>query len=353
MKKTKIDKKLYFNINEILSYNRMLNMIVGGTGIGKTYGVKKYCMQHFLETDGEEQFMFWRRHDTNFADIVNFFEPYKVVEDEDEVFKNDWVVDRKNRCFKYKGKICGYYRSLEQIQKKGSEFPFVSHIIFDEFIVHAGFERYLPKEINCFFGGIDAVCRYTRDVTVFCLANAVSMYNPYFLELGYIYDGNEFWAPKSKDGTGLANDTCVQFCESAITQELEKTRFGKLISGTSYGKYALHNESLFETKDFIKKKTKNCYIVLIFKIDNIDYGVWEDRATGEVFISRSVGNKNCIKFSAGGNERAEGYATIRALKGLPVWAFLTRQYDYGQIYYEDSQCKNAGIKFFKEGYTIY
>lgn len=346
-----IDVSKYYDISRILEYHRMVNMIVGGTGTGKTYAVKRYCMEQFLESGGERQFMFMRRTSTNFKDIANFFEPFKGPLEKDERFKDGWTVSKKDRCFMYDGKVCGYYRSLNEIKQKGCEFPSVYYIIFDEFITHGGYERYLPDEFNCFCGALDAVSRYIRDLTVFCTANAVSYYNPYFLEIGYTGDAGEFWAPTTPDGLGFANDTCVQKAVSNITTDLKNTRLGRLFHGTSYGSYALDNEALKDTKDFIKKKTKNCFLVLIFKTDNIDYGVWEDRATNEIFISKSVGNKNCIKFSAGGNDRAEGYATMRALKGLPVWAFITRQYDYGEVYYEDAQCKNAGIKFFKAGYN--
>ena len=63
----------------------------------------------------------------------------------------------------------------------------VGIIIFDEFIKHLGFERYLDNEFNCFLGAIDAVCRYKNEVKVYCLSNAVSLYNPYFLEIGFLY----------------------------------------------------------------------------------------------------------------------------------------------------------------------
>lgn len=350
MKVQKIDKSLYYDPKRIVEKDRMLNFICGGTGIGKTYGFKKMAMLNFI--DNGEQFMFWRRNERNFRDIDNFFEPFKCVDDEDKRLTDGWEVSHKGCCFKYKGKVAGYYRPLGSLQQKGSEFPNVGIIIFDEFIKHLGFERYLDNEFNCFLGAIDAVCRYKNEVKVYCLSNAVSLYNPYFLEIGYIYDGKEFWCPKSKDGKGLANDSCVQFIKEApITKALSETRFGRLISGTSYGGYALNSESLIDTGEFIKKKGRYAQLIIIIEIDGIDYGVWQE-PSGDLYVSKSVGNRDCAWYSNADSVRKAGYYTIRGLKNTGMWPVLVQSYDIGHMFFEDQQCKSAGISLMKEGFRV-
>ena len=53
-------KSLYLDYNKICSYNAMVNMIIGGRGIGKSYGAKKMVMKNFLKRG--EEFIYLRRY---------------------------------------------------------------------------------------------------------------------------------------------------------------------------------------------------------------------------------------------------------------------------------------------------
>lgn len=349
MKVANVDTRLYYNPEPIISRNKMVNMIVGGCGTGKTYGIKKRVgMQNFLNTDGEEQFLFVRRHKTELDKIDGFFAPF--FNDSDERLRSDWAVDKRNQRFIYKGKVCGHYSSLHQLMQKGSEFPMVSNIIFDEFITHGGYQRYLPDEINCFFGMVDAVCRYVREVHVYMMANAVSMYNPYFLELGYQYSGREFWVAPSHVKYGLASDTCVQFLKSALTEQLADTRFGRLIRGTDYGNYSLYNEALDGNCDFISKKTRYSQLYAVLHIEGNSYGVWHDPQNKHCTISPNCGNGDCIHIAYGPQDMGTGRVTVKAAKGTAPWVLMVSAYNYGFMYYEDLNCRSAVIKVLKRGF---
>lgn len=325
----------------------MLNFLVGGCGIGKTYGVKKHCLQQFEKK--EEQFIFIRRNKTEYLKkVANFFAPY--TDDEDAHFKKDWSVS-KDGTFLCKGKVGGYYASLSELMAKGDEYPGVANIFFDEFIVHGGYQRYLPDEFNCFLGAIDSICRYKREVHAYLCANAVSLYNPYFLELGYQYNGKEFWAPKSKDNTGLANDSLVEWCENGeLAHKLSQTRFGRLIKGTKYGDYSLYNKSLRENEDFIKKKTAYCKLLAIFLVNGIEYGIWRDINTGYFYWSNSKGNGCNERYSITDLDKQVGYLSIRALRNTALWMMFVRAFDFGQVYFDDALCKAACFETLRKGW---
>ena len=50
----------WWDINKILSYNKLLNFVVGLRGGGKTYGSKKKVIQNFIRK--HKQFVYIRRY---------------------------------------------------------------------------------------------------------------------------------------------------------------------------------------------------------------------------------------------------------------------------------------------------
>ena len=53
-------KKYYYDLQEVLSYNAMINMLIGMRGLGKTYSVTKYVIKKFLTK--KEEFFYIRRY---------------------------------------------------------------------------------------------------------------------------------------------------------------------------------------------------------------------------------------------------------------------------------------------------
>ena len=51
---------MYYSFDDILSRNGVFNFIIGGRGIGKTYGAKKIAIDTYLETG--KQFIYLRRY---------------------------------------------------------------------------------------------------------------------------------------------------------------------------------------------------------------------------------------------------------------------------------------------------
>ena len=70
----------YSPIN-IKSYNKFLNFIIGGRGIGKTYGFKKDCISRYKKKG--KQFLYLRRYKTDLKKIKTF------LNDQFENFKDD------------------------------------------------------------------------------------------------------------------------------------------------------------------------------------------------------------------------------------------------------------------------
>ena len=92
----KYDKDIYWNPYNALSYNKMFNFIVGGTGIGKTFAMKKFCLGRFKKY--REQFMWLRRYDEDNKDILTFFGQVDVLEQLGDT-ADDWKIDNKGKIW--------------------------------------------------------------------------------------------------------------------------------------------------------------------------------------------------------------------------------------------------------------
>lgn len=245
----------YYNYDKLMSYNGVYNFLVGGRGLGKTYGAKEKAIRAALKKG--HQFIYLRRYkselaasrSTFFADIEHEFPDYdfkvqgslavasKVESRQDK--KREWIT-------------LGYFVALSTSQtQKSVAFPKVRTIIFDEFIIEKGNIRYLPDEATVFNNFYSTVDRYKDKTRVFLLANSVSIMNPYFIEYEIRPDETNEIVVKA-DGFIVCH-----FPEGeAFASSVYETKFGKFIKGTDYATYAVGNtfsddhEALLADKDF-------------------------------------------------------------------------------------------------------
>ena len=64
-------KNIYTDISNVLTYNAILNFIIGERGVGKSYSSKKYVINHFLKTN--KKFVYLRRYKTELKESVPKF----------------------------------------------------------------------------------------------------------------------------------------------------------------------------------------------------------------------------------------------------------------------------------------
>ena len=273
-----IDSNIYYSLDKVISYNALLNFLIGERGVGKTFSTKEFVIKQ-IKKHGDE-FVYIRRYKTEIEEALGkndndrkFFEQIKSK------FPNDELKNTSEQ-FLCNGKICGYALPLSTANiLKGSSFNKVKTIIFDEFIIDKGCYHYLQNEVEQLLDIIETIARL-RDIRVLFLGNAISITNPYFnyfnITLPYNKDIKLF-----KDNLILVN-----YIRNDKYREVKKTtRFGKLVDGTPYGKYAIDNEFLRDSKSFIQKKTPNCkfYFKVFYK--KCYFGIWIDYKEQLMFVS--------------------------------------------------------------------
>lgn len=319
---------MYYDLSKALSYGAFMNILLGERGVGKTYSVTKFVTKQFIKHGYE--FAYVRRYKTELSKSVpKFFKPL-IINNE---FK-DHKLEAKGNTFYIDDVPCGYAMTLSTAQNlKSTNFPNVKYIIFDEFIIEEGQNHYLKNEVENFLGLVETIARM-RDVKIFMLGNAVTITNPYFiyfdLSLPYGSDIKTF-----KDGLIL-----VQYMKNEkYREEKKKTKFGQLIDGTEYSKYAIDNDFRMDNKSFIMKKTGNakCNFTLIYH--EFIIGVWFDYNEGKIFVSEDY-NTTSYVFACTTNDHQPNTMLLSTMKDYSVIKTFIKNYKMGNVYYESQKVKN-------------
>lgn len=319
---------MYYSGNEALTHNCLFNFIVGNRGAGKTYWSKEWAIKDFLKNGS--QFIYVRRYKEEFN------------KGKKEKFFDDIVDKFPDHEFKVKGytafidkKPCGQFMALSTSKiEKSTSFPFVNKIIFDEFILDKGFYHYVPDEVTNFLELYETVARTRDNVRVFFLSNAISVTNPYFL----------YWkiTPNMKTRfTKPVNDMLVELVQNKEFIDFKsQTRFGKLISGTLYGQYAIENKFLRDNKDFLGKKTGKSKHYFTLKYNNKMYGVWVDETVGCYFVSEDIDNFCKLIYSITLTDHTPNTMLLKGGKSRVLKDFM-ENYKLGNVYFESMNVKNV------------
>ena len=323
-----MEKEFYYNYNRIISYNALLNILVGPRGIGKTFGASEFVTNQFIKK--KDEFVYLRRYKTELSkSIRNFF---SALIKENVFPKHN--LDVKGLTFKIDEETAGYGMTLSTAQQlKSSNFPNVKTIIFDEFLIEPGQGHYLKNEVFAFLGLIETIAR-TRNIRVIMLGNSVTELNPYFLffdiSIPYNNDIKLF-----KDGMIL-----LQYIRGTNFQQSKKeTRFGKLVEGTEYESYAIENNFIDENKLFIEKKTGSAKFLFSFIYKSSTYGIWVDYNAGKMYVSKDF-IPNGLIFATTTEDHQPNTMLYSIAKKYNCWNVFIQNYKLGNVYFENSKLKN-------------
>lgn len=331
---------MYYTLDKLLSYNALLNFVIGERGCGKSFSSKCFCINDFINNGN--QFIYLRRYKEE-LDLAcsSFFEDIKsankFVEHEFEIKPS-----KKLTKFMIDGEVAGYGIALSTSNiLKSSAFPLVKTIVFDEFILDVGNYHYLKSETTKMLDAIETIFRL-RDGRVLFLGNSISIDNPYFnyfdLELPY---NSEF--KTYKDGLILVN--YIKNMEYRETKR--KSRFGKLIDGTDYGKYAIDNQMLRDNHDFIEKKGENPTFWHVIICNGCKYGVWHNMNNGRIYLSDDYdpNTKLILSIQMDDHTPESKYISMRQNGYMKV---LIEAYKNGDLYFENQKIKNNFMKILRK-----
>lgn len=326
-----VNPDIFYNFHELLSHNALFNFVIGNRGAGKTYGFKKLAIKGFLKRG--RQFIYLRRYKTEFDAVSTFFN------DISHEFPNvDFEV--KGKTFYINGKIAGYAVALSTaLTKKGTSYHDVDLIGFDEFVIDSKVIHYMHNEVTAFLEFYETVARLRDNVRVCFISNNVSIVNPYFL----------YWNIKPKKGKRFSKfgHILVEFVQNEDFVDAKyKTRFGQLIKGTTYGNYAIENESLKDNMNFVERKSGGSRFEFSIVYNGHSYGFWTDYEKGLCFVSNDVDPYNKFVYSLTDAEHNINVMLVKTASKSFMLKGAIDAYEGGYMRFEDMQIKNQCIEMF-------
>ena len=319
----------WYSYDRVLSYNAMINIIIGERGVGKSYGLKKYLLNRFKKKG--RQFIYVRRYE---SELKKNFKDDEFLKDirNDPCFKNDELKCTMSGIY-INGKQCGYNIPLSKESiYKSVPFPDVDIIMFDEFLIDNNTYHYLLNEPERMLDLLESVGRL-RNIKVFMLGNNISLINPYFdyynISLPYGSDIKTF-----KNGLILVN----YIKNEAYRKVKKESNFGKLVEGTKYGSYAIDNESLKDTNYFIKKKSPKSKFFFNLILNHHTYGVWIDYNENKMYISKHYNSNHPVTVTFNLKDHSEN--TIMLKSKSVFFQNLVNHFFNGCLYFDTLQIKS-------------
>lgn len=334
------ESNIYFNVNPIFCWQRLLYFIIGTRGVGKTYGCVKRGIKHYIKDykkgkKNKRQFMYVRRTDVELDSVDTLFNPF-ITENvfpgwEFKVVGNDFFIRPEDS---ESWDLLGCAMALSKShQFKGSSYPNVSEIYFDEFMTEVGC-RELKKEVNKLFNLIETVFRF-RTPCVVLLGNATTFEGTqYKYELGLQapYNSDVWFHPDKPIAVVMATN-------SKYIEKKKKSKFGQLVAGTSYEAGMIDNKFYGDSSSFIKKKKGPYRFVFSFYYNGDIFGVFTNGKN--VIIDKSNIKPD---FQIYDPEMDKEARIIK--KNHPTIRRLTKYAELGCLFYQNAQIKAKLHKLF-------
>lgn len=349
-----LDTSIFWSARRTLTHNMLFNVIVGNRGGGKSYGAKQWGIDNFIKK--KEQFAYVRRYKDDLKKPMEQF--FKDIEWEypDYEFKvdGDKFYIRMKSDIKAKwtdNDIAGYGFCLSTANnKKSISYPNITTIIFDEFLLEQGNQRYLPNEPEKLLNLYETIARPGTDhprVVVFMLANAISITNPYFL----------YWnlqMPKKQDKNGKyiwKHPTRPILVEDVRNEKFidkkKNTEFGALVDGTNYADYSIENKFLLDDDTFIERKSAKAKYYFTFIYSGKDYGVWIDMSEGKLWVSADVDPSYLLKYTLTIKDHQPNTMFLKNRRKAGHFNYFIENYKQGNVYFESMNIKNICYEVIK------
>lgn len=347
-------KNIFWDIARTFTHNALINIIVGNRGGGKSYGAKKKAVENFINK--KEQFAYIRRYKDDlkkpleqfWKDIAQEFPEHECKVEGDKVYirikagneKQKWTDDD----------IAGYGFALSTANnKKSMSFPDITMMIFDEFLLEEGNQRYLPNEVEKLLNLYETVARPGsghKRVTLWLLGNAISVTNPYFLywdlRMPKQQDKNGKWIWKHPTRPILVEDVRNE----GFIKIKKETEFGQLVEGTTYADYSIENKFLLDDETFLEKKSQKAKHFFNFIFKGETFGVWINQNEGKMWVSSSIDPSGLVYTFTLKDHQPNTILFKSSKKNYYVKTFL-EAFKQGCLFFETMNIKNMCYEILK------
>ena len=351
-----IDYSMFWDIGKTLTYNSLINVIVGNRGGGKSYGAKKRGIDNFIKR--REQFGYIRRYKEDLRDpMLQYFKDIEMKYPDFE-FKTDskhfYIRERPaDPAQKWtEDDIAGYGFTLSTASnKKSISYPRITTLIFDEFLLDKGNQIYLSEEPIKLLNLYETIARPGTDhprVVLFMLANALSITNPYFmfwdLQMPTRQDRHGKWIWRHPTRPIIVEDVRNE----AFIDAKRNTEFGQLVDGTRYADYSIENKFPLDSDTFIEKKSPKARYYFTFIYKEKKYGVWADFCgEGRMWVSEDIDPSFVLVYTITMKDHQPNTMLMKSkARNMPFKNFV-ESYTLGKVYFENMNVKNITYEVIK------
>lgn len=276
-------------------------IVIGAKGIGKTFGLRKQCINDFLKrgtrfceicrTKTEMQATKEKYFDK--LQTENLFKDYifKVAGQTGYIAKNPGINEETGKYLKKPNwKILCYFVALTNFQtEKKRTYANITRFIFDEGIIDKKdkYHRYLYDEYEILANLLDSISREQPNqqlkYRVYMLGNACDLACPYFRYFGInkIPDfGYTFYNHKN---------VLLHYVPPIDRQEREsQTLVGRMLRGNSEAEMIFGNKFNTQATGDICKKSSHAKFKYAVKFNNNYFSFWMDYLDGLCWVSDKI-----------------------------------------------------------------
>lgn len=319
-------ESIYYNPSPLLSYNRILNFVTGGRGIGKSYGYKTHVVKRFKKH--KKRFVYVRRYKTELKKFNKFCDDIK------EQFPGD-ELKVKGREIYINGELAGYGIPLSSWQnEKSNAYPDVETILFDEFIREKDNVGYLPNEVESLLNLMDTVFRNREDVRCICMSNSSTIVNPYYVYFQLFPQPNVRFTKN--------DDIVVEIVPSGdFIEHRRQTRFGKLIDGTNYGSMSLDNEFVNDSDVFVERRSKTSKFKFTIIFKGVKMGVWVDVRNEVWYVSKEHDPNTNYVYALTSGDHNQDTNLLQNWRKNGFLNVLIRGFTSGNVRFENQVIRSA------------
>lgn len=267
---------------------RPLNFIIGGRGIGKTYGTIDYVLNQ------GRPFIYLRNTDTQLQECATAFgNPFKRWNLDHN--RDIRILSQRKHCMIYdcgneeEKQLIGYAVALSTFENlRGVDLSDVEYVIFDEFIER---KTLAFQQFETFANFYETVNRNRellgeKPLQIFMLSNAQKLDNPILAGYNIIPIIEKMIRTNSE--TFNNDNIYVDLPRSEVSEAKKGTVNYKLTEGTQYYQEAVDNIFAHDSFANIGKRPVNEYIP-VCKVDDIY--IWKHKSTYRYYACRSASNR--------------------------------------------------------------
>lgn len=353
----------FYNVVKLLTFQKILNFIVGSRSIGKSTAVACLCLLNYM-VNGKKFIYSRRTKDEVLLTCRSFFDnavqiinkkckgmglrEIKMVEYKAGKFYITYMDSEEG-----KSEECGYCIPLSLEQKhKSATFSDYNIIIYDEFIATDN-ARYLgnidnpDREYDSLMSLFQTVDRgidepYRDETIIICMGNNWSQYNPIFLSLNisdYIEDTSKWINPKGE--LWLLHNIGDVAATKLAGQQSNAFR----LANQKLKDYAFNNIST-ENKEYIEKPNPDIKIqyYITLRYNGRDYGVF--RQQDRFYIGRARKNQETLALH-NRDHFGNDLKLLTSWREEPIMEILIDAYKKNNLFFSTGMAKQEFLKYFK------